>query len=117
MIIKDGLCERIGELRSVQAVFLVHDGSIVQWRTRKGFRTPSPEEMENVIVQRQMILALARINEGYLGRFHYNLSTYDESDILLVDTPVGKKSMLMIMMKKPYNLDGLLHDIRGSLKE
>lgn len=66
MIIKDGLCERIGELRSVQAVFLVHDGSIVQWRARKGFRTPSPEEMENVIVQRQMILALARINEVIL---------------------------------------------------
>jgi len=116
MIEKNGLCERIGELRDVQAVFLVHDGSIVQWKAKKGTKTPAPKDMDNVIVQRQMILALARIHEGFLGKFHYNLSRYDDCDILLFDTPVGKKSMLMVMVKKPYELDGLLHEVRGALK-
>lgn len=114
---ENGLCESIGALRNVQAVFLVNDGSIVQWRAKKGVRTPSPEQMDNVVVQRHMILALARAHEGFLGKFHYNLTTYDDSDILLFDTPVGKKSMLMVMMKKPYELDGLLRDIHGALKD
>lgn len=95
---KDGLCERIGELRNVQAAFLVYEGSIVQWKARKGVRTPSPEQMDNVVVQRHMILA--RGHEGLLGRFHFNLSRYDDSDVLLFDTPVGKKSILMVMVKK-----------------
>ncbi|MEM2139829.1 MAG: hypothetical protein QXJ74_00030 [Nitrososphaera sp.] len=114
---KNGLCEKIGEMRNVQAVFLVHDGSIVQWKARRGVRTPSPEQMDNVVVQRHMILALARAHEGFLGKFHYNLSRYDDSDILLFDTPAGKKSMLMVMVKKPYELDGLLHEIRGALRD
>lgn len=114
---KNGLCERIGELRNVQAVFLVNDGSIVQWKAKKGVRMPPPDHMDNIIVRRHMILALAGTHDGFLGRFHYNLSRYDESDVLLIDAPSGRRSMLMVMMKKPYELDGILHGIRGALKD
>ncbi len=114
---KNGLCERIGDIHNVQAVFLVNDGSIVQWRARKGVKMPSPEHMDNILVRRHMILSLAGMHEGFLGKFHYNLSRYDESDVLLIDAPAGKKSMLMVMVKKPYELDGLLHEIRGALKD
>jgi hypothetical protein len=116
MVGKDCLCERIGEFRNVQAVFLVNDGSIVQWMARKGVKMPPPERMDNILVRRHMILALAGMHEGFLGKFHYNLSRYDESDLLLFDAPAGKKSMLMVMVKKPYDIDALLHKVRGALK-
>lgn len=116
MVSKDGICQRIGEFRSVQAVFLVNDGSIVQWTARRGVKIPPPEHMDNILVRRHMILALSGMNEGFLGKFHYNLSRYDESDLLLFDAPAGKKSMLMVMVKKPYELDALVHKVRAALK-
>lgn len=113
---KNELCESIGEIGSVQAVFLVNDGSIVHWKAKKGVKVPAPKELDKLVVRSQMILSLAGMEEGTHGRFHYNLSRYDDSDILLFNTPVGKKSMLMVMMKNPYELERLLHGIQDALK-
>lgn len=72
--------------------------------------------MDKFVVRSQMILSLADMHEEMHGRFHYNMSRYDDSDIVLFDTPAGKKSILIVMMKRPYEIDTLLHRIRDALK-
>lgn len=116
-MVSNSLCEKVGKVAGVQAVFLVNEGSIIQLRAKKSAKMPPLNHMDNILVRRHMILALAGMQEGFLGKLHYNLSRYDESDVLLLDTPAGKKSMLMVMVKKPYDIDELLREIRSALKE
>ena len=117
MVSKDDLCKRVVDIQGVQAVFLVNDGSIVHWKAKRGAKMPPAEHIDNILVRRHMILALAGMHEGFLGKFHYNLSRYEESDVLLFDASMGKKSMLMVILKKPYELDAVVHEVRNMVKK
>lgn len=71
-----------------------------------------PAEMENVMIQRAMILMLAKMHQTALGDFHFNMIRYSGMDVLLFDVPSKKEaSLLVVMMKRPYVLDGLAEKI------
>lgn len=106
---RNGVCERIAGLHeNILGVFLIEEGMIIEWKVRPGIQAPRPAEMENVMIQRAMILMLAKMHQERLGDFHFNMIRYEGMDVLLFDVPSKKEaSLLVVLMKRPYTLDGL----------
>lgn len=110
------ICNAIAKLHeNVLAVFLVQDGSIVEWKARPSARLPGPHEMEGVITQRLVMMSLAKNHETFLGRLHYIIGRYDDSDILLFDCGLDEKSMLVVRVKRPYRIEALAKKVAGIL--
>ncbi|AIC16140.1 hypothetical protein [Nitrososphaera viennensis] len=110
------VCHAIARLHeNVLAVFLVQDGAIVEWKVRPGTRLPGPHEMEGVMMQRLIMMSLAKNHETFLGRLHYVTGRYDDSDILLFDHGRDAKSLLVVRVRRPYRMEALARKVAGIL--
>ncbi|AIF82484.1 hypothetical protein NTE_00402 [Candidatus Nitrososphaera evergladensis SR1] len=111
------ICHAIARLHeNILAVFFVQDGAIVEWRARPGIRMPGSHEMEGVMMQRFIMMSLAKNHETFLGRLHYVAGRYDDSDVLLFDHGRDEKSMLVVRVKRPYRMEVLAKKVSGILR-
>jgi hypothetical protein len=108
-----GLCERIAQLDgSIAVVLLVENGEIVEQRSRQGAEFVKRDRAEDIVVQRLMMLYLSKMHEGFLGRFEYTVSRYENADILMIEVPsLKKRSMLIVAIKRPYDMDSIMRRI------
>lgn len=108
-----GLCERIAQLDDdVLSVLLVENGEIVEQRSKQGVELVKRDRAEDIVVQKLMMLYLSKMHEGFLGRFEYTISRYENADILMIEVPsLKKRSMLIVAIKKPYDLDSMMYRI------
>jgi hypothetical protein len=54
------------------------------------------------MIQRTMLLMLARLHEEFLGRMVFNLMRYKDSDILLFGVPSTRDTtLLVVVVKRP----------------
>lgn len=108
-----GLCERIAQLDGdILSVLLVENGEIVEQRSRHGTELVKRDRAEDIVVQRLMMLYLSKMHEGFLGRFEYTISRYENADILMIEVPsLKKRSMLIVAINRPYDLDSMMYRI------
>jgi hypothetical protein len=92
---------------NVLAALVVKEGKLVYWKMKKGIEMPKADEMGALIFQRSLIHGLLKAREEYVGRMHYNLTVYDQGEILhfgLKDTD-GKEGVLLVAVNPPYDRD------------
>ena len=91
---------------NILGVFLIEEGTIIEWKVRPGMHASRPTETENIMIQRAMMLMLAKMHQTSLGDFCFNMIRYRDMDILLFDVPLkNEASLLVVVMKRPYVLD------------
>lgn len=61
-------------------------------------RAPRPVQMENFMIQRAMILMLAKMHRTALGDFHFNMIRYSDMDVLLLDVPSKEEASLLAVI-------------------
>jgi hypothetical protein len=70
---------------------------------------------EDIVVQRLMMIYLSKIHESFLGNFEYTISRYQNADIMMVEMPSLKRSMLVVAIERPYDVDSLMGMITAEL--
>lgn len=60
-------------------------------------------------------VACKKNHETFLGRLHYIIGRYDDSDILLFDCGLDEKSILVVRVKRPYRIEALAKKVAGIL--
>lgn len=106
------VCDAIARLHeNVVAAFLVQDEAIVEWSARPDIAMPDVHEMEAIMMQRLIMVSLAKNHEMFLGRLHCIAGRYDDSDILLFGQDTDAKSMLVVRIKRPYRMEALAEKI------
>jgi hypothetical protein len=101
------LCSKVRELHdNIDSVVLVSDGSIAQWSARPGIKMPARRQMEGTAFQQLIMASVAEARQD-LGKVHFSLVHYDDSDALLFSLPAKEASLLIVSVRRPYVLDSL----------
>ena len=103
------LCARMLELdANIMGAFFVEEGHLVHWRMREGLQLPEPEKVETLMLQRTLIHTMLQAREEYVGRMHFNLTSYDQLDILHFGLQGRRVPIMLVTVKKPYDLHTLV---------
>lgn len=98
-------------------VFLLRSGTLDQWKIRRGLKLPEPEKV-NTMFQRTLVHTLLKEREEYVGRMHYNLTSYDQLDIFhfSMEEPKENYPFLLVTVRKPYNHELLVAKVLRTVK-
>jgi hypothetical protein len=101
------LCSRVRELHdNIDSVVFVSNGSIAQWSAGPGVKMPGHRQMEGTAFQQLIMASVAEARQD-LGKVHFSLVRYDDSDALLFSLPAKEASLLIVGVRRPYVLDSL----------
>ncbi|MGI0019972.1 MAG: hypothetical protein ACREAY_05840 [Nitrososphaera sp.] len=112
------LCSSISGLHeNIISAVLVNDGSIVQWKAGPGVKMPGQKEMEGIALQRLIMMSIAKAHQSS-GNVHFNVTRYDEFDVLLFDLQQARKDALLLIVnvRRPYALESLAGGIMNIAK-
>lgn len=105
------LCSMVVGLHdNITSVVLVNDGSITQWSAKPGAKMPGHRQMEGTAFQQLIMASVAEARQD-LGKVHFSLVRYDDSDVLLFSLPAKDASLLIVSVRRPYVLDSLVGKI------
>ncbi|MGI0020356.1 MAG: hypothetical protein ACREAY_07775 [Nitrososphaera sp.] len=102
------LCAKILELDANMGAFFVEKGHLVHWRMREGLKLPEPEKVGALMFQRTLIHSMLQAREEYVGKMHFNLTSYDQMDIFHFGLDSRGASIMLVTVKKPYDLNTLV---------
>lgn len=98
-------------------MFLLRSGTLDQWKIRRGLKLPEPEKV-NTMFQRTLVHTLLKEREEYVGRMHYNLTSYDQLDIFhfSMEEPKENYPFLLVTVRKPDNHELLVAKVLRTVK-
>ncbi|WP_415282294.1 hypothetical protein [Candidatus Nitrososphaera sp. FF02] len=108
---KGELCAAVMALHeNVMGAFYVRDGRLAQWRMKEGLALPAPEKVAALMFQRTLIHGLLKEREEYVGSLQFNLSSYDQMDLLHfgMKDDEDKMAIMLVTIVRPYDLDDLV---------
>lgn len=96
----------------MSAVLVDEAGSIVQWKAGEGVKMPGQKEIEGIALQRLIMMSIARAHRSS-GKVHFNVTRYDDFDVLLFDLQQARKDALLLIVnvRRPYFLESLAGEI------
>ena len=116
---KPDLCARVMSLdRNIMGAFLLRNGTLDHWKMRKGLKLPEPEKVSTMMFQRTLVHTLLKEREEYVGRMHYNLTSYDQVDIFhfSLEEPRDNYPLLLVTVRKPYDHELLVAKVLRTVK-
>lgn len=116
---KNDLCAGIMSLdKNIMGAFLLRNGTLVQWKMRRGLKLPEPEKVGTMMFQRTLVHTLLKEREEYVGRMQYNLTSYEHMDIFhfALDEPKDRYPLLLVSVRKPYGHELLVAKILRAVK-
>ena len=113
------LCSRVSGLyNNIMSAVLIDDaGSIVQWKAGQGVKMPGQKEIEGIALQRLIMMSIASAHQSS-GNVHFNVTRYDDFDVLLFDLQQDRKDALLLIVnvRRPYVLESLAGEIMSVAK-
>jgi hypothetical protein len=108
------LCSRVSGLyHNILSAVLVNDaGAIVQWRAVKEVKMQGQKEMKGVALQRLITMSIANAHQS-TGNVHFNVTRYDDFDMMLFDLQQARKAVLLLIVnvRRPYFLENLAGEL------
>ena len=105
------LCSRVSGLyNNIMSAVLIDDaGSIVQWKAGQGVKMPGQKEIEGIALQRLIMMSIASAHQSS-GNVHFNVTRYDNFDVLLFDLQQDRRDALLLIVnvRRPYVLESLV---------
>ena len=106
------LCAKMLELdANILGAFFVEQGHLIHWRMREGLKLPEPEKVSALMFQRTLIHSMLQAREEYVGKMHFNLTSYDQMDIFHFGLDGPKDPIMLVTVKKPYDPDTLVPQV------
>lgn len=78
---------------------------------REGIKPPEPEKVGALMSPRTLIHSMLQAREEYVGKMHFNLTSYDPMDIFHFGLDSPKDSIMLVTVKKLYELDTLVPQV------
>lgn len=95
-------------------VVIARQGMAGAW-ARPGQYVPDPKTLEKLLLQVEILLGMARSNEGIYGEVGYVMVTHKKADFFFV--PAGDQRILLVSVDRPYGHGDLEEKIRSLLRE
>ncbi len=111
------ICKAFAEADdSIFGAGIVEDMEFVAWYSKRGRPRPKEEKFQQLVIQAEIFVSLAKSNADLFGRFHYVAMSYEDLDIILISLPNGSRSnnkprLLGITVSKPYDVTKLLEKL------
>jgi hypothetical protein len=85
---------------NILGAFFVEQGHLLHWRMREGLKLPEPEKVGALMFQRTLIHSMLQAREEYVGKMHFNLTSYDQMDIFHFSLDGPKDPIMLVTVKK-----------------
>ena len=108
-------CQSIVNLdSSILVATVIHKGKSLGTFARQGTPQPNKDAAEVKLIQTELAAAIIRENENYLGRVKYIHVCQEMADMIVFPKD---KFLLFIIAARPYDLEGIVSRVSGSLSE
>lgn len=110
------ICKAFAEADdSILGAGIVEDMKFVAWYSKRGRPRPEGEKFQQLVIQSEIFVSMAKSNSDLFGRFCYVAMSYETQDIILLSLPNGssnnKPRLLGIPVSKPYDVTKLLEKL------
>ena len=82
------ICKAFAEADgSIFGAGIVEDIEFVAWYSKRGRPRPNEGKFQQMVIQAEIFVSLAKSNADLFGRFHYVALSYEDSYIILISLP------------------------------
>jgi hypothetical protein len=110
------ICKAFAEAdNSIFGAGIVEDMEFVAWYSKRGRPRPKEGKFQQLVIQAEIFVSLAKSNADLFGRFHYVAMSYEDMDIILISLPNGRSNnkprLLGVSVSKPYDVTKVLEKL------